>query len=162
MPDDEDPGPLAHAVKARRLELGYTQGELQEYGGPGLVTVREIEKGRMRNPRDLTLVGLDKALMWESGSAAAAVRGEPPRVQVHAARRIRERQWRKRGSDPVAEEMWKDVPVPVGPSSESAEYVAHPGPEGESLDPVTSRELLEEIRRVARDVEDIKRRLDGS
>lgn len=50
----------------------------------------------------------------------------------------------------------------VGPDDDAAAFVAHPGPGSEPIPPDTARELLEEIRRVAKDVEDIKRRLDGS
>lgn len=50
----------------------------------------------------------------------------------------------------------------VTPESQDADFVPSRDPAEESIEPVTSRALLEEIRRVARDVEDIKRRLDGS
>ncbi len=72
---EDDEGPLARAVKTRRLQLGLAQGDLAGQGGPGIVTVRDIEKGKMRRPRDLTLAALDRALRWEHGSAEAVVRG---------------------------------------------------------------------------------------
>ena len=74
----DDPGPLARAVKKRRLELGLRQGDLAVRGGPALATVGLIEKGKMRNPRPLTLGGLDRALEWVSGSAEAVLVGDEP------------------------------------------------------------------------------------
>jgi transcriptional regulator with XRE-family HTH domain len=50
----------------------------------------------------------------------------------------------------------------VGPGGDDAGFVAHPGPGAEPVPPDTARELLEEIRQMRREVEDIKRRLDGS
>lgn len=88
--------------------------------------------------RDDRLGAIEHALGWEPDTASKIMAG----------------------LDPAAAAVWNDVPV--GPSDEGAEYVAHPGPGAESIPPDTARELLEEIRRVARDVEDIKRRLDGS
>lgn len=74
----EDVGPLARAVRSRRLELGLRQADLAGRGGPALATVGLIESGRERSPRPLTLGGLDRALDWKSGSAAAVLRGEDP------------------------------------------------------------------------------------
>jgi transcriptional regulator with XRE-family HTH domain len=85
---DQGPGPLAEAVKQRRLELGLAQGELAGKGGPSLVTVREIEKGRMRSPQGLTLSRLDKALDWPSGTAARAARGLPVAPVADTARPV--------------------------------------------------------------------------
>src|SRR3954469_13731093 len=73
-----DQGHLGREVKARRLYLGYSQADLQRYGGPSLVTVRDIERGRQASVRDLTLAGLDRALKWESGSAARVTQGGRP------------------------------------------------------------------------------------
>lgn len=66
---------LAEAVKARRLQLGRAQGDLAEFGGPSIVTVRQIEKATGPTPSGLTLAGLDRALHWLSGSARRILDG---------------------------------------------------------------------------------------
>lgn len=66
---------LADAVKARRLQLGLTQGDIADRGGPSIVTVRQIEKVTGPPPSDLSLAGLDRALRWEHGSAQAILDG---------------------------------------------------------------------------------------
>lgn len=74
---DQGPERLAKAVKARRTQLGLAQGDLGGRGGPGVVTVGQIERGQNR-PQGLTLARLDRALEWEPGSAAEVLAGGQP------------------------------------------------------------------------------------
>lgn len=74
---DQGPQRLARAVKARRTQLGLAQGDLGALGGPGVVTVGQIERGQNR-PQGLTLARLDRALSWEPGSAAEILAGGSP------------------------------------------------------------------------------------
>lgn len=73
-----EPGPalLASAVLERRNWLDLDQDELKARGGPGAVTVRNIEKGRASPSRE-TLRGLDRALGWEPGTSRVLV-GDAP------------------------------------------------------------------------------------
>lgn len=160
---DDDPGPLARAVKARRLELGYTQADLEDYGGPGVVTVREIEKGRVRHPRELTLAGLDKALLWKINSAARVARfgheGEEPIPLPDWQDSLRKRQdWllSTRGKASVtSENPESEAEVdrrPVGSEGDGREpYLTRRRPEDPDLTNVSTDALLEEIARRARD-----------
>ncbi|MFA7267203.1 MAG: helix-turn-helix transcriptional regulator [Candidatus Nanopelagicales bacterium] len=71
---------LAHAVKARREQLGLTQDELAALGGPSDTTVVKIEKGKTEPGRQ-TFRKLDLALEWEPGSARRVMEtGEAPRI----------------------------------------------------------------------------------
>lgn len=72
------PQALAEAAKARRLELGLSQTDLQSRGGPGVVTVGKIERGVIASPLPTTLRGLDRSLRWKAGSAAGTLTGRAP------------------------------------------------------------------------------------
>lgn len=52
------------AVRARRLELGYTQDEAAERGGVSGTTWRNIEKANGTSYRALSLSGVCRALDW--------------------------------------------------------------------------------------------------
>ncbi len=60
---------LGYAVFRRRTQAGLNQGDLKKLGGPGEVTVRNIEAGRA-DPSPKTLAKLDHALSWPAGLAA--------------------------------------------------------------------------------------------
>lgn len=59
---------LGRAVRERRLWLELDQGDLQMRGGPGPVTVRNIEKSKA-SPSSSTLRALNKALAWPDAMA---------------------------------------------------------------------------------------------
>lgn len=72
---DQIPPPLAFladAVTLRRRALGLTRDGLHETGGPAPSTLARIESPTPSTafPRPTTLDRLDKALKWQSGSAA--------------------------------------------------------------------------------------------
>ena len=61
---------LAQHLIRRRDELGISQEDIQELGGPSPETIRNWEKGLIPDkPRPSTLEGLDSALSWCLGSA---------------------------------------------------------------------------------------------
>lgn len=67
-------------VRDRRLELGLTQDDVTERGGPSDKRQTKIEKGQTPVPSVTTLRNLDVALEWELGSAAATLRGGSPTI----------------------------------------------------------------------------------
>lgn len=71
---------LAAAVRQRRGTLRLAQGDLKALGGPGVVTVGQVERAAIASPQERTLAGLDKALGWVEGSAAAVLAGGEPTV----------------------------------------------------------------------------------
>lgn len=60
---------LGEAVRGRRLDLGMTQLDMSNNGGPSHLTVLNIENGKDGNYRPSTLRKLDTVLDWPSGSA---------------------------------------------------------------------------------------------
>lgn len=61
---------LAQHLVQRRDELGISQEDIQELGGPSPETIRQWEKGEIPDrPRTKTLEALDTALSWCLGSA---------------------------------------------------------------------------------------------
>ncbi|WP_157129147.1 helix-turn-helix transcriptional regulator [Nocardia amamiensis] len=71
---------FGNIVRERRLELGLTQDEVTERGGPSDKRQTKIENGQPPVPSVTTLRNLDVALEWEPGSAAATLRGGNPTV----------------------------------------------------------------------------------
>jgi hypothetical protein len=69
---------LGEAVRQRREELGVSRALLRQRGGPSEPTVIRIEHGKLPHPSEVTLVRLDTALAWQSGSAKAVVDGGTP------------------------------------------------------------------------------------
>lgn len=74
---------LAAAIRARREALGLTQRDVVAAGGPALSTLRQIEAAKSPGglSRDTTL-GLDRALRWVPGSAAAVLAGREELAQL--------------------------------------------------------------------------------
>lgn len=67
---------LAKAVRDRRLALGdLTQAQVAERGGPSTETLRLIENARQPRFGDRTLLRLDRALSWPSGTSAKILEG---------------------------------------------------------------------------------------
>lgn len=72
---------LGQFVKARREELGLSQQEVADAGGPSDTTMSKLENGLTDTVSNRTLKRLDSALGWEAGSARAAyVTGSTPVV----------------------------------------------------------------------------------
>lgn len=65
-------------VVQRRRVLGLTTRDVHKAGGPSTPTLNRIEAGRIRQPSRDTLVKLDRALRWQSGSAARTFDGGLP------------------------------------------------------------------------------------
>lgn len=76
---DETPAErLARYVKKQRLELGLTHVEVHAHGGPSAPTLQKIEQARAAAMLDATVVALEKALKWGSGSVRAIQAGGEP------------------------------------------------------------------------------------
>lgn len=77
---------LSQLIKERRIELGLTQEELRDLGGPTGETVNKYELGRIpKKPQPDTLTGLDTALRWQLGSSLSILNGgEPAPIDVRA------------------------------------------------------------------------------
>lgn len=70
---------LGSIVRRRREELGLTQDQVTERGGPSDKSQTRIERGQLPRPTAKTLAKLDRALKWDQGSAAAVLVGRDPR-----------------------------------------------------------------------------------
>lgn len=66
------------ALKARRDELGLTQGEVAEAAQIESTSVSRYERGKGGEPTARKLRALDTALRWPPGTTARLLRGEPP------------------------------------------------------------------------------------
>lgn len=70
---------FGRVVKARREQLNLSQAELAGLIGRPAGTVAQIEQGRRKTgPSGRTLVALDAALRWSSGSARETMLGGEP------------------------------------------------------------------------------------
>lgn len=67
---------LGEATRLRRIELGLTQEELMDLGGPSPATVRYIEHASKEGFRPATLRSLERALQWPDGHADRILAGE--------------------------------------------------------------------------------------
>jgi hypothetical protein len=77
---------LADAIRERRAALGLTQRDVVAAGGPALSTLRQIEAAK--SPGGLgrgTTLGLDRALRWPPGTAAALLAGSGEVAQLDTA-----------------------------------------------------------------------------
>jgi transcriptional regulator with XRE-family HTH domain len=73
-----DPTGVGLAVRARRLDLGWTQQQLASAAGVSLATVRNVEAGAQAHYRALTRHGICRALGWPPDALAAlSQEGEP-------------------------------------------------------------------------------------
>ena len=73
---------LGEAVRARRTQLGLTQHDVEQAGGPSDVTLSAIEQGVPRSYQQRTMVTLERALQWKPGAVAAILAGEDPAAWV--------------------------------------------------------------------------------
>lgn len=69
---------LGDEVRKRRRELGLTQPDVQERGGPGVATLRAIENNQSQRLSPRMRRALEDALQWESGSVDAILAGGAP------------------------------------------------------------------------------------
>ncbi len=65
-------------VRKRRRELGLTQPDVQERGGPSVATQRAIENDRVGRLSTRMRRALEDALEWEPGSIDAVLAGGSP------------------------------------------------------------------------------------
>jgi hypothetical protein len=87
---DRDWEALAKAVRARRADLGLSQGGVAAAGGPSDFVISRVENNEEPRPRLDTLRKLDRGLRWEPGTSEAFLDGGPvpepsavvPRVRV--------------------------------------------------------------------------------
>ncbi|WP_411815538.1 helix-turn-helix domain-containing protein [Gordonia sp. SND2] len=75
---------LGAAIAERRRQLGLSQIEVWQRGGPSNSTLTRIENGLGDPPSSATLRKLDVALDWQSGSAARALDGGDPVARPQA------------------------------------------------------------------------------
>jgi hypothetical protein len=88
--EDPDWEALATAVRARRADLGLSQGGVAAAGGPSDVVISRVENNEEPRPRLDSLRKLDRGLNWEPGTSEAFLAGKPmpepspvvPRVRV--------------------------------------------------------------------------------
>jgi hypothetical protein len=88
--EDRDWEALAKAVRARRADLGLSQGAVAAAGGPSDFVISRVENNEEPRPRLDTLRKLDRGLRWEPGTSEAFLAGGPipepsalvPRVRV--------------------------------------------------------------------------------
>jgi transcriptional regulator with XRE-family HTH domain len=66
---------LGHDVRARRTELGLTQAEVADRGGPSVETLRTVENNRAGRLSPRMRRALERVLGWESGSIDAVLAG---------------------------------------------------------------------------------------
>ena len=69
---------LAQAIRQRRLDLGKTQEEIANEGGPSDTTLGKLENAQVPDPSRGTLVKVDVGLRWHEGSARRVLRGGVP------------------------------------------------------------------------------------
>ena len=67
---------LGAEVRKRRIELGLTQEQLVERGGPSTPTLRAIENDRAGRLSPRLRRSLERALLWRDGSVDRVLAGE--------------------------------------------------------------------------------------
>src|SRR5690606_25200823 len=80
---------LGSRVRQRRLELGLTQRDAAMAAGVSDQTWLNVERGT--KVRDRTLVGVDRALGWQAGSAQRVAEGGEPVEERRPTRALEER-----------------------------------------------------------------------
>ncbi|MFF0546901.1 helix-turn-helix domain-containing protein [Nocardia thailandica] len=69
---------LGELVRNRRVELGLTQAQVQERGGPSPALVRSIETGRAESMSRSKRRDLERSLHWRIGSVDDILAGGDP------------------------------------------------------------------------------------
>jgi len=84
----QSPGEFGALVRARRVELGLTLGQLAEKAGCAKSYLSLLENGHRRPPDDFLVDAIERALQMPVGRLAAAARWErtPPPVRREVAR----------------------------------------------------------------------------
>lgn len=70
---------LGVVVRDRRAELGLTQTDVDELGGPSVLTLRAIENNRAGRLSPRLRRSLERVLKWESGSIETVLEGGAPK-----------------------------------------------------------------------------------
>ncbi|MFF2549405.1 helix-turn-helix domain-containing protein [Nocardia sp. NPDC058058] len=76
--DGPDLAALADRVKARRKEMGWTQGDVAKKGGPAAGMISQIERSLVEDPAAEVLTKLDAGLEWPANTAEAILAGRVP------------------------------------------------------------------------------------
>ncbi|MFB8001600.1 helix-turn-helix domain-containing protein [Nocardia sp. NPDC056000] len=76
--DGPDLNALADRVKARRKEMGWTQGDVAKKGGPAAGMISQIERSLVESPAADVLSKLDAGLEWPANTAEAILAGRVP------------------------------------------------------------------------------------
>jgi transcriptional regulator with XRE-family HTH domain len=79
---------LGHDVRARRTELGLTQAEIADRGGPSVETLRTVENNRAGRLSPRMRRALERVLGWESGSIDAVLAGAQVATQASPQQRV--------------------------------------------------------------------------
>ena len=109
MANRRDWSNLGQQVRDRREELGLTQEDVAQKGGPSTATQREIERGKPMRKRPAIYRKLETVLRLREGSAMQALLGgriEPVEDDKPAARK------RPRYADPALQWIWETPGVP--------------------------------------------------
>lgn len=88
-----DPQAFGAVVKARREELGLSQLDVWQSGGPSNTTLTTIENGRAAKLPPATAKKLDAALLWRPGSALRLWREGAPPVPFNKDKRFTDLSW---------------------------------------------------------------------
>ncbi|MGW6376285.1 hypothetical protein ACWFRB_09500 [Rhodococcus sp. NPDC055112] len=83
---------LGRFVERRRKELGLSQIELWQAGGPSNSTLTGLETGAATTVGRVTLRKLDKSLRWVDGSANAVLEGGEPEPELSERERYQKHQ----------------------------------------------------------------------
>ena len=100
------PERLARYVRARREELGLSQGDVSARGGPSDTTLSKIEAGTGGLSR-ASVSKLDTALAWARGSARRVLDGGEPEPAAGAQAVDLEPAAGPRPQDLSYDELWK-------------------------------------------------------
>ena len=109
MANRRDWANLGEQVRDRREELGLTQEDVAQKGGPSTATQREIERGKPMRKRPAIYRKLETVLRLREGSAMKALLGgqvEPLESDSPAPRK------RARYADPALQHIWDTPGVP--------------------------------------------------
>lgn len=93
---------LSRHVRTRRQELGLSQQEVADRGGPSAATLYKIEAGVATSMQRGTKERLDIILGWTMGSTDMIMRGGDPHAEVEAVRRVNQGAEPGSASAPVA------------------------------------------------------------
>ena len=103
---------LGDQIRERREELGLTQEDVAQKGGPSTATQREIERGKPMRKRPAIYRKLETVLRLREGSAMQALLGGKidPLENDEAAPLRRPR--RPRYADPALQWIWETPGLP--------------------------------------------------